>query len=111
MHAPERRPVVVVTGALAPYTQVLYRALAAALDHARTLGPLPARILFLDADVHLAEPLHEVLAVGRLSHLDEVGQGLQIGRQGLMEFDLISKEISTVAIQLQKLAVAARRYP
>lgn len=28
----ERRPVVVVTGALAPYTQVLYAALAAALD-------------------------------------------------------------------------------
>ncbi|AWN45831.1 glycosyl transferase family 1 [Methylobacterium terrae] len=28
----DRRPVVVVTGALAPYTQVLYRALAAALD-------------------------------------------------------------------------------
>jgi hypothetical protein len=37
------RPVVVVTGALAPYTQVLYRALAAALDAPLTVLACAAR--------------------------------------------------------------------
>ncbi|KMO21014.1 glycosyltransferase [Methylobacterium platani] len=37
------RPVVVVTGALAPYTQVLYRALAAALDRPLTVLACAAR--------------------------------------------------------------------
>ncbi len=69
---PAERPVVVVTGALAPYTQVLYRALAAALDRPLTVLACAAREPARQWDLAAADGYRFAVLPGLRWHRDAV---------------------------------------